>query len=101
MAAETLNLRTVVAPKDFSPLSLRAPLHISGTFAHPVVGVDKQPLGLKLGSALLLGLINPLAAIIPLIDPGSSAQAQQNAAACYTRLHGKLQRRLSAQQAKP
>jgi hypothetical protein len=92
LATEILDLRAVVAPKDFSPITLRAPLRIGGTFARPSVGVEKQALGIKLGSALLLGLINPLAAIIPLVDPGSSNEAQRYATACRTRLHSKLQR---------
>jgi hypothetical protein len=92
LAQETLDLRTVVAPKDFSPLTLRTPLRIGGTFAHPDIGVEKRPLGIKLGSALLLGLLNPLAAFIPLIDPGSSSEANRNAAVCRARVHGKLQR---------
>jgi hypothetical protein len=95
LANETLDLRAVVAPKDFSPLTLRAPLRIGGTFAHVVVGVEKRALGIKLGSTLLLGLINPLAAIIPLVDPGSRNEAQRYATSCRTRLHGKLQRGVS------
>jgi uncharacterized protein involved in outer membrane biogenesis len=97
LAAETLNLRAVVAPKDFSPLTLRAPLHIGGTFANPRLELDKQKLGLKLGGAVLLGLLNPLAALLPLLDPGSGTAARQNAADCRTRMHSKLQRGLSPQ----
>lgn len=92
LAKETLDLRTVVAPKDFSPLTLRSPLRITGTFAHPEVGVEKRPLGIKVGTALLLGLLNPLAAIIPLIDPGSNGEANSNAAACRARVQHKLLR---------
>jgi uncharacterized protein involved in outer membrane biogenesis len=101
LATEILDLRAVVAPKDFSPITLRAPLRIGGTFARPSVGVDKQALGIKLGSALLLGLINPLAAIIPLVDPGSSNEAQRYATACRTRLHSKLQRGVLTPRALP
>jgi len=98
LASETLNLRAVVAPKDFSPLTLRAPLHIGGTFGNPRLELDKQKLGLKLGGAVLLGLLNPLAALLPLLDPGSSATARQNAADCRARMHSKLQRGLAPQQ---
>jgi uncharacterized protein involved in outer membrane biogenesis len=96
LATEKLDLRAVVAPKDFSLLTLRAPLHIQGSFAHPSVSVEKGPVGLKLGGALLLGLLNPLAALLPLLDGGSRAQAQASAAQCQARMHRKLQSALPA-----
>jgi uncharacterized protein involved in outer membrane biogenesis len=98
LATEQLDLRAVVAPKDFSLLTLRSPLHIRGSFAAPAVTVEKGPLGLKLGAALLLGLVNPLAAILPLVDAGSRTQAQNNAASCQARMHRKLQGGLPALQ---
>ncbi len=82
LATEALDLRAVVSPKDFSPLTLRTPLRVRGSFADPVVSLDKAPLGRKLGAALLLGLINPVAALIPLIDPGDAQAAQRGAASC-------------------
>jgi uncharacterized protein involved in outer membrane biogenesis len=84
LATEALDLRAVVMPKDFSPLTLRTPLHVGGTFAKPEVSVEKGPLGLKLASAFLLGLINPLAALIPLIDPGDADAAKRGAAGCQS-----------------
>ena len=92
LATEQLDLRAVVAPKDFSVLTLRAPLHIRGSLAHPTVALEKGPVGLKLGSALLLGLLNPLAAILPLVDVGNQKAAQANAASCQARMQQKLQR---------
>ncbi len=82
LAAESLDLRAVVSPKDFSPLTLRAPLHVRGSFADPEVSLDKAKLGGKVAASLLLALLNPLAALIPLIDTGDSDIAQRNAAAC-------------------
>jgi uncharacterized protein involved in outer membrane biogenesis len=67
---ETLDLRAVVSPKDFSPLTLRTPVHVKGTFGSPDVSLEKAPLGRKLAASALLALINPVAAIIPLIDLG-------------------------------
>jgi uncharacterized protein involved in outer membrane biogenesis len=96
LATESLDLRAVVAPKDFSVLTLRSPLHIRGSFADPKVSVEKGPLGLKLGSALLLGLVNPLAAILPLVDLGNRKDARANAASCQARMQQKLQRALPA-----
>ena len=67
---ETLDLRVVVTPKDFSPLSLRTPLFVKGAFKDPRISVDKGPLARKLGGAVLLALLNPLAALVPLLDSG-------------------------------
>lgn len=82
LANEALNLRAVVLPKDFSPLTLRAPININGTFAHPIVSVEKAPIGIKLASSLLLAFINPLAAIIPLFDNGDNEEAKERASSC-------------------
>jgi AsmA family protein len=82
LASEELALRAVVMPKDFSPLTLRSPLRVTGTFADPSVSIDKAPLGKKLGTAFLLALANPLAALIPLIDGGDTKAAQRGAAGC-------------------
>ena len=84
LATEALDLRAVVMPKDFSPLTLRTPLHVGGSFANPSVSVEKGPLGLKLAGAFLLGLINPLAALIPLIDPGDAEAAKRGASGCQS-----------------
>ncbi len=82
LAAESLDLRTIVSPKDFSPLTLRAPLHVRGSFADPEVSLDKAKLGGTVAASLLLALLNPLAALIPLIDTGDSDIARRHAAAC-------------------
>ena len=82
LAREELNLRTVVMPKDFSPLTFRSPVYVTGTFANPHVSLDKKPVGLKLAGSILLGLINPLAAVIPLFDTGDKAEANKRKAGC-------------------
>ncbi len=82
LKTEALDLRAVVSPKDFSPLTLRTPLRVRGSFANPEVSLDKGPLGRKLATSLLLALVNPLAALIPLIDPGDAEAAQRGAAGC-------------------
>jgi uncharacterized protein involved in outer membrane biogenesis len=92
LANESLDLRAVVAPKDFSLMTLRSPLHIRGSFAKPAVAIEKGPVGLKLGASLLLGLINPLAALLPLVDVGNAKDAQASAASCKARMRQKLQR---------
>lgn len=81
-ATEALDLKVVTTPKDFSPFTLRTPLRVRGSFADPTISLDKGRLGTRLGAAALLGLLNPLAALIPLIDPGSSEDAQRGADQC-------------------
>ena len=75
LADEALDLRLTVSPKDFSPATLRTPVHLSGPFSAPEVALEKGPLGRKLAASVLLGLINPLAALIPLMDPGEGDAA--------------------------
>lgn len=82
LAAESLDLRAVVSPKDFSPLALRTPVRVHGSFADPEVSLEVAPLGRKLTASLLLALLNPLAALIPLIDLGDAEAAERGAADC-------------------
>ncbi|MEO8805626.1 MAG: AsmA family protein [Burkholderiaceae bacterium] len=82
LATEELDLRVVTTPKDFSPLTLRTPLQVRGTFANPSISLDKGRLGTRLGAAAMLSLLNPLAALIPLIDFGGSDDAKHGADAC-------------------
>ena len=73
LAQEQLALVVQADPKDFSPATLRSPLHLDGPFVQPHIKLDPKPIGLKAAAAVALGLINPLAALIPLIDPGQKA----------------------------
>ncbi|MBV9890773.1 MAG: AsmA family protein, partial [Rhizobacter sp.] len=84
---EALDLRAVVSPKDFSPLTLRTPIHVKGTFADPKVSLEVGKLAGKAGAAGLLALLNPLAALIPFIDPGSKNQAKESDAECANLVH--------------
>ncbi len=82
LATETLDLRAVVVPKDFSPLTLRTPVRVQGPFSQPAVSLEKAPLAQKAAVSLLLALVNPLAAVIPWIDLGDADAAQRGAAGC-------------------
>ena len=62
----TLNQRT----KNTSPLALRSPITVRGSFAKPEVEVDKARLAARALGAIALGVINPFLALIPLIDAG-------------------------------
>lgn len=79
---ESLDLRVVVSPKDFSPLTLRTPVLVKGTLGNPKVSLELGKLAGKAAAAGLLALLNPLAAIIPFIDPGSKKDAAQTDAEC-------------------
>lgn len=82
MATEQLDVRALVSPKDFSPLSLRRPVFVRGGFSKPEMSLEVSKLAGKVGAAALLALLNPLAAIIPFIDPGADNEAKQAGAQC-------------------
>lgn len=73
LADETMDLRAIVSPRDFSPLALRTPVKVQGTLSQPRVSLSAGPLVGKIAAAALLAAINPIAAILPLLDPGSDA----------------------------
>ncbi|MGN6701791.1 MAG: AsmA family protein [Burkholderiaceae bacterium] len=77
MAKETLDLTIHPKTKGFRLLSLRSPIHIRGTFKNPDVGIDTGLVALKAGAAAVLGTIAaPLAALVPLINPGDQKDVQ-------------------------
>ncbi len=71
----TLNQKT----KSTSPVALRSPIHIRGSFANPDVAVDKGRVAARALGAVALGLVNPFLALIPLIDagPGKDSDCRQ------------------------
>ncbi|MCV2355603.1 AsmA family protein [Paucibacter sp. B2R-40] len=70
LATEQIHLRVVAQPKDFSPLSLRAPLRVEGSLAMPHLALEGSALGAKLIAAIALGALAAPAALIPFIDTG-------------------------------
>jgi len=71
----TLNQKT----KSTSPLALRSPIYVRGSFARPEVSVDKGRVAARAFGAVALGVVNPLLALIPLVDagPGSDSDCGQ------------------------
>jgi len=67
---ETLDVTLRPQPKDKSILVVRTPIRLHGPFADPDVSVKKGPIAARAGAAILLGLVNPLAALIPLVETG-------------------------------
>lgn len=70
LAQEKLDLTLTQKTKNTSPLALRSPIHISGNFANPIVQVDQGRLAARALGAVALGVVNPLLALLPLIDAG-------------------------------
>jgi uncharacterized protein involved in outer membrane biogenesis len=69
LGEEKLDLKLKPIPKDPSILSLRSPIHIAGTFEDPAIKPDKK-LFMRAGAAIALGVVNPLLALIPLVETG-------------------------------
>ncbi|HKT91383.1 MAG TPA: AsmA family protein [Paraburkholderia sp.] len=69
---ESMNMKVHPHTKGFRVFTLRSPLYVKGTFKNPRVGVDATALALRGGAMIGLGLINPFAALIPLIAPSNN-----------------------------
>jgi len=72
---ESLALRIVTQPKDWSPLSLRTPVTVAGTLGDPDIGIEGRRLAGRVLGALALGAAaGPAAAVIPLIERGKEPE---------------------------
>jgi len=72
LKTEEMNLGIHPHTKGFRVFSLRSPLYVKGTFKDPHVGVSAGPLAARTAAAVGLGLINPFAALIPLLAPSNN-----------------------------
>jgi AsmA protein len=72
---ETLDLTLAPKSKHFSPVALRGPILVRGTFSNPKVQVDLPRVAARGVGALVLGLVNPLLALLPLIETGPGLEA--------------------------
>jgi len=79
-AREKLDLDIRPRTKGPRVISLRTPLYARGTFTDPDVGPYKGPLALKAGAAIALAAINPLAAVLPLVNVSRAPDADCGAA---------------------
>jgi AsmA protein len=75
LKTEQLDLKLNPHPKDRSVASLNAPLYIRGTFSAPKVAPDWQRMGAKGAGALAMGLLNPLLAVLPLMQEGKDKES--------------------------
>ena len=76
LKTEALQLRVVAYPKDFSPLSLRSPLNLTGNFKKPLVTIEPSGLLARVAGALVLGALAPPAALLAFIDTGEEAESE-------------------------
>ena len=67
---EAMDLKLKPEPKNTSIASLNSPLYIRGTFGQPKVSPDLGKLAGKGLGALVMGAINPLLAVLPLLKEG-------------------------------
>ena len=77
---EALALELRPEPKDLSPLSLRGPLEIDGTFKDPAFHPKPKPLLARVAAAAALYAIAPPAALLALIEtgPGENIECHGN-----------------------
>ncbi len=70
LAQETLDLTVVPTTKVVSLVALRGPVHITGHLSKPVLELSSGSIAARSVGALLLGLVNPLLALVPLFEAG-------------------------------
>ncbi|MFO1127755.1 MAG: AsmA family protein [Rhodospirillales bacterium] len=76
MKDETLDLRLWAYPKDFSPLTLRTPISVQGSFASPQAFPDPANIGVKTTAQKILdGVLTVLLGLLPPIDVGPGKNA--------------------------
>jgi AsmA family protein len=67
---ESLDLTLLPRPKDMSPVSIRTPIKISGTFADPAFAPKGGPLLLRGAAVAALAAVAPPLALLGLIETG-------------------------------
>lgn len=76
LAREQLNLTVNTHSRGMRVLSLRAPIYVRGSFRQPHVSVDKGVMAMKVGGAIALVVLAPIAALIPLIKTGPGEHSE-------------------------
>jgi uncharacterized protein involved in outer membrane biogenesis len=71
LGSEDIHIDLTPHSKNVSPISLRTPLHLRGTFANRTGYPEPTGLAARAGAAIALGVVlTPLAALLPMIDIG-------------------------------
>ncbi len=79
LGEERLDLTLHPQPKDTSLVALRSPIRLRGSFSNPEVDLDKGTIAARGLGALALGAVNPLLALLPVIEtgPGKDSDCRQ------------------------
>ena len=72
---ERYDLHFKAQSKKASPLALRGPIVVAGTFKQPTVRPEIAPLAARIGAAVGLGAISPPLALLALVDLGGASDA--------------------------
>ena len=70
LRSEVMDLTIVQKSKKLSLIALRPPIHVRGPFAKPDVSLDKGKLAARGLGAVALAIVNPILAIVPLVETG-------------------------------
>lgn len=70
LGEERLDLTLNPNTKNTSPVALRSPIYVRGSFVRPEVTVDKGRVAIRTLGAIALGFASPVLALLPLIDAG-------------------------------
>ena len=70
LKTEEMDLKLNPKPKDSSIASLNSPLYVRGTFSDPKPSPDVGRLAAKGLGAIVMGIVNPLLAVLPLFKEG-------------------------------
>ncbi len=74
MKNEQLDVTILTTPRRFSPLSLRAPLYVRGSFVHASVRPDYKQIGLRALAAAAIGAFTaPAAAVVATTNLGGKS----------------------------
>ncbi|MGZ3252757.1 MAG: AsmA family protein [Burkholderiaceae bacterium] len=76
LTQEQLDLTIKPKSKGLRVFSLRAPIYVQGSFKQPKVSVDKGVMAMRVGGAIALAAIAPVALLIPLVNVGPQENSE-------------------------
>ena len=75
LKTEEMDLKLHPKPKEKSLASLNSPLYVRGTFSEPKPSPDVGRLAAKGVGAIVMGIVNPLLAVLPLLKEGKDEES--------------------------
>jgi len=78
LKTEEMDIKLNPKPKDSSVASLNSPLYVRGTFSQPKPSPDMGRLAAKGVGAIVMGIVNPLLAVLPLMKEGKGEDSPCN-----------------------